>query len=153
VADAELNAHRIAFIIEHREERLLLPVERVEMAQAAVAGIVLKCGCPSFGEIVGHPCRRCEIERTRTLERSVEDRIDDQINGTDATADDWPDFGGIAGRLPIARVVAELEIDAVKEASVLGVWDDKLGTQLGTVDQEPPATRPARAEPREPLIY
>ena len=63
MADAELNAHRIAFIIEHREERLLLPVERVEMAQAAVAGLVLKRGCPSFGEIIGRPSLRCEIER------------------------------------------------------------------------------------------
>ena len=42
MADTELNAHRIAFIVDHREERLLLPVERVEMAQAAVARIVLK---------------------------------------------------------------------------------------------------------------
>jgi hypothetical protein len=32
VADAELDAHRIGFIVDYREERLALPAERLEVA-------------------------------------------------------------------------------------------------------------------------
>jgi len=55
VADAEFEAHRIGLIIDHREERLPLPAERLEVAELAVICVVLKCGRLFFGEIIGHP--------------------------------------------------------------------------------------------------
>ena len=75
MADAELDAHWIGLVVDHREKRLLLPTERLEVAEAAVIGVVLKCGCPTFGEIVGYPSRRSEIRGSQPLERSVEDGI------------------------------------------------------------------------------
>ena len=59
MADAELNVQRIGLVVEYREERLSLPAERLEAVQLAIVRVVLKCDCPSFGKIVGHPrCRR-----------------------------------------------------------------------------------------------
>jgi hypothetical protein len=37
VTDAELDSDRIALIVDDREERLLLPADRLEMAEAALA--------------------------------------------------------------------------------------------------------------------
>ena len=112
-ADAEFEAHRIGLIIDHREERLLLSSERREMPESAVISIMLECGCPTFGEILGHPSCRREIERAQTLERRVEYRIDDQIHRSYAAADDRPDLARVAGRLPIKGIKAELEVDTV----------------------------------------
>ena len=112
VADAEFKAHRFALVVDYREQDLLLSAERLEMLKAAVIGVVLEGGCPAFGKIVGDPRRRRRIERPQTLERGVEDRIDYQIHRADATADDRPDLAGVAGRLPVPGIKAELEIDA-----------------------------------------
>src|SRR6516164_5376539 len=100
------------------------------MAQLAVICVVLESHRPILGEIIGHPRRRREIQRTQALERGVEDRISDQINRSDADPDDRPDLARVAGWLPVKSVEAELEIDAVKEAPLLDVRHDKLGTQF-----------------------
>ena len=64
------------------------------------------------------------------MERGVEDRVGDQINRPDAAPDDWSDLARVAGRLPLAGIEAELEIDAVKEVSLRCVRDDELSAQL-----------------------
>ena len=76
------------------------------------------------------------------LEGGVEDRIGDQINWPDAAPNDRPDLTRLAGRLPIAGIEAELEIDSVKEASLRRVRDDELGAQLSSVDQNAPVASP-----------
>ena len=54
MADAKLDAHRIGLIVDDREKSLSLPRWWLEVAQLAVVCIVLKRGCPSLREIVGH---------------------------------------------------------------------------------------------------
>jgi hypothetical protein len=51
VTDAEFDAHRIALIVDYREERLLLPAERLEVPQGAVIGIVFNRGCPTWEKL------------------------------------------------------------------------------------------------------
>lgn len=56
MADAELDAQRIAFIINHRKQ-VLLAGHRLELGCAAEVGVVLERHRPSFGKIV-RPVRR-----------------------------------------------------------------------------------------------
>jgi len=63
MADAKLDAHRIGLIVDDREECLLLPGERLEVAQLAVICVVLKRDCPTFGKVIGHSSCWREIQR------------------------------------------------------------------------------------------
>lgn len=62
MADAEFDAYRLASIVDHREQRLVLLDRRLEMAERAEIGIVLDCDGPAFGKIIGDPRGRREIE-------------------------------------------------------------------------------------------
>jgi hypothetical protein len=59
---SELDGDRIAHIVDDREERLLLSIERLEVAQAAVIGVVFERHRPDLGKIVSDPRGRREIE-------------------------------------------------------------------------------------------
>jgi hypothetical protein len=45
----------------------------------------------------------------------VEDRIEDEVHRAQMPADDRSDLGCVAVGVPVPRVVAEFEIDAVEE--------------------------------------
>ena len=62
MADAEFDIYRFPSVVDHREQRLILPGERLKMAKPAEIGVVLDCCGPAFGKIISDPRRRREIE-------------------------------------------------------------------------------------------
>src|SRR6185437_4593520 len=76
-----------------------------------------------------------EVERREAaLPRIVEDGVEDEIPGVIVNANDRPDFGGVAARIPVLGVVAELEVHAVEEPALVGIRRDKQQPQLAAID-------------------
>src|SRR5258708_4516457 len=115
MADAGLYVERLAAEIDHREERLLLVLQPAQCTEFAIVHVVLESDRPGIRDVVGEPCGRDEVERADAIEAAVDDRIDDEIDRAVAYADDRPHFHAEMRRIPMAGVVAELEIDGVKE--------------------------------------
>jgi hypothetical protein len=139
VADAGFDIDGLAAVVDYGEERLLLVAQAGEVAELAVIGVMLERDGPGLGEIVIDPRRRREIERAYALPAIVDDRVENQIDWAESHADDRPDLSAIARRLPMPRVVAELEIDYVEK---LMLGDMRLGEKeadLAAVDEGRPS--------------
>ena len=61
----------------------------------------------------------------KSTEAYVDDRIDDELILGIAAADNGADFQRKAGLRERRRLVAELEIDAIEECALIGVWGNK----------------------------
>jgi hypothetical protein len=85
-------------------------------------------------EVVVNAFRRREIEAADAIESRVEDRVDDDVERSEAHADDGADLARKAVPLPVRLVVAELEIDPVEERLVRGIGDSEQGAQLDAVE-------------------
>src|ERR1039458_9600735 len=79
VADAELHIGLPA-VVEHRKECLLLLIAGQKVPDGAVIRVVLDRGGPKLGEIVSDADCGGKIELIKSVERGVEDRIDDEIH-------------------------------------------------------------------------
>jgi hypothetical protein len=135
VADAELDAVRLAIVIDDGKARLILPAQRINAADLAIVGVMLEGKRPERREIVGDALRRREIEPVHAVEPGIDDRIDDEVPGALMRAEDRPDLAGVARLFPMSGVEAELEIDAVEPRAVWRAARRK-GPQLAAVEFE-----------------
>jgi len=122
------------------------------MPDRAEIGILLRRNRPVLREVPGDAGLRREIEILGAAKRIVDDRIDDEIDGAEMPADDGTHFLGIAARIPVLRIVAELEIDAVEEGAVGRIRHHEQFADLETVERRTAIARNAVKRQIKPLL-
>lgn len=141
MADAELDAVRVPFVIYYQKPCVALLVRRLEPVELPIVAVMLERNRPGFGKIVRYPFRWREVEVADTVERGINDWVDDKIDAPNSVTDDRAYLTGKTRFLPMARVVAELEVDTIKERSVFRMRRHKERPQLEAIDHEPSLVR------------
>ena len=136
VTDTELNVDLVHLEIGDRVQLLALLLQRQEIADPAEIGIIFETDKPVLAEIARQPRRRCEIGFVGRAEDDVHDWIDDKLPLLVANADDGADFHVPGRQRELRHLIAELEIDAVKEVAFGGVRDHEQIADLGAVGKE-----------------
>ena len=85
---AKLEGQRVAVVVDNAEKRMILPAERFEIGETAVI---------SKGQRPWAP-----------VKREIDDRIEENIDGTKTPAEDGPGLQGVARLLPMWGVIAQL---------------------------------------------
>src|SRR4029077_4943098 len=114
-----------AAVVQHAEQRVRLRRSRFEVLQRPEVGGMLARHGELLVEVVGDACSRREIEFAEAVEIRIQNGIHDQIEVAKARADDRAHLSREAPWLPMRRVVAELEVQAVEHRAVVGVGYDK----------------------------
>src|SRR5215472_15674210 len=106
---------------------------RIKAAQGSEVVILFGGDGPRLRQIPGDARCRREIEPRNTFVRVVEDRIENKIQLTEMPAEDRADLGCITVGIPMARVVAELEIDSIEEGPLRRIRRNKQRPQFESV--------------------
>src|SRR5215831_7439501 len=134
--DAELEAMAAAPIVDHGEQGVRLLVAGLEVFQRTEVGIFLEGECKLAAGVPGGAHRGNEFEIADSVKGGVHDRVDDQVEAPEMHADDAADLGCVPTRVPVWRVVAQLEIDAVEERAVVRVRYHEQRAQLGAIEEQ-----------------
>src|SRR2546430_4046522 len=127
-ADAELDPAAAAAVVEHCEQRL--------RRLGTEVGVVLECQGELVADPVGHAGRRSEMRFTEAVEVGIENGIGDQVETAEAHADEGTDLARKAAHVPLRRVVAELEVEAVEHGSIVRIGHDQQSAKLEAIEQQ-----------------
>lgn len=137
MAYSKLDTVRLSLVIAHCKKRLILLVERRPYIEAAVVLVMFERHRPSLREVVGNAFAGYEVKRfDSTTKLGIENRIDYNVYGSDAAADDRADLSRPVGWIPLAHVVAEFEINAVKKTSFGCVRRHEKRPEFGAVKEK-----------------
>lgn len=115
------------------EDLLLLVVERVKAAEAAVVGVVLEAGVDLLGEVVTDLCSGCEGDAlidVGAVPGTFEGWVEGEVPATEGLVDDGTEFpgpgiGGVDGAL-----VSDLGGEADADGPVPGGRDANAGADV-----------------------
>src|ERR1700730_8851869 len=107
--------------VDNPEESMLLLVRGWDGADRAVVRIVFDADPGIAAGVAGQPGGRCECWSSVGREAQVDDRIDDEFPTQIAHAKDRPDFQANCALREARRLIAQLEIDSVKELTIFRV--------------------------------
>jgi hypothetical protein len=117
-AHAEIHVQPEHLEVDDPEEGMLLLVGGRDGPDRAVVRIVFDAGPGIAADIAGQPGGRGECWSPVGREAQVDDRIDDKFPTQIAHAKDRPDFQANCALREARRLIAQLEIDAVKELTI-----------------------------------
>src|SRR3569623_334866 len=138
ISHAEVHIEITGLEVRYREQCVLLIADRREAADLAEIRIVFEANLHIRRNLLRCPERRSEIRFTQPAKSDVHDRIHDELVVAFSHADDRANFESPTSLGKFRRLVAQLEIDAVKELTLAGVGRHKEGSQLEAVGEELP---------------
>ena len=110
-------------MIDDPIELMDLLISGVELVQWPEVVVLLDGQFPCTGEIAGDSRRWREVQILQAVVRGVENWIDDEVHRGQMPTDDRSDLRGETRRVPMLRVVAEFEIHAVEETTIIRMRD------------------------------
>src|ERR1700682_1371581 len=90
------DVESVGVYVDNREELVRLFGRRKKMAYAAKIVIFLDCQLEGIGNSHGHAGIGHKFQARNSVIRVIEDGIENEIETTDVSTDDWADFGSVA---------------------------------------------------------
>jgi hypothetical protein len=136
MTDTEFDIHRFARTIDHSEQRMHGPAERLKTVKHAIVAILLRRYRPLIRHLIGDTFGRREIDLAQVIEFLIENRIGDEIPLPKVEAQDRPDLTRSGRRIPVLLIDTEFKTQAVKEGAVLRVRRHERRAQLEPIIQQ-----------------
>ena len=135
-AESQIDVQSECLEIDNAKDGVLLLVRWRNGIDRAVARIVFDAEPRIAADVVGQPCGRGECRGAIGREAQVDDWIYDEFPALIAHAEDWPYLETYCALRELRCLVAQFEIDAVKELPLLGMGRHEKVSKLEARGQE-----------------